>query len=68
MSKISYEALSIEGLKDVFLQISEMCKELGIDFFIVGAIARNIWYVSNDQNPKGTKDIDFGIYFSKRSL
>lgn len=62
MSKISYDALAIEGLKEVFLQISETCKDLDIDFFIVGAIARNIWYVANRETPKGTKDIDFGIY------
>lgn len=54
MSKITYDALKIDGLRIVFSQISESCKELGIEFFIVGAIARNIWYVSNDQNPVGT--------------
>ena len=64
MSKINYNALSIDGLKDVFIQISETCKELEIDFFIIGAIARNIWYVSNNENSRGTKDIDFGVYVS----
>lgn len=64
MSKIDYNALEIEGLKEVFIQISETCKELKIDFFIIGAIARNIWYVSNNENSKGTKDIDFGVYIS----
>jgi len=62
MSKISYSDLAVEGLKEVFLQISETCKVLDIDFFIVGAIARNIWYIKNNKNPTGTKDIDFGIY------
>jgi len=64
MSKIKYDALAIDGLKEVFIQISETCKELEIEFFIVGAIARNIWYVSNDKNSRGTKDIDFGVYIS----
>lgn len=64
MSKINYDALAIDGLKEVFIQISESCKDLAIEFFIVGAIARNIWYVSNDENSRGTKDIDFGIYIS----
>lgn len=62
MSSIDYDSLVIDGLREVFLQISKSCISLDIDFFIVGAIARNIWYVANDQNPKGTKDIDFGIY------
>lgn len=44
------------------MHISDTCRELGIDFFIVGAIARNIWLVSNEEDPSGTKDIDFGVY------
>ena len=64
MSKINYNALAIDGLKEVFIQISETCKELKIDFFIIGAIARNIWYVSNNEGAKGTKDIDFAVYIS----
>jgi len=35
---------------------------LGIDFFGVGALARNIWYVQNEEYSRGTKDIDFGVY------
>lgn len=62
MSKITYEALLVDGLKVVLIQVSETCLDLGINFFIVGAIARNIWYVYNDENPNGTKDIDIGIY------
>ncbi len=62
MSKINYDALVVEGLKDVLLQVSNTCKKLDINFFIIGAIARNIWYVSNNEEPYGTKDIDFGIY------
>lgn len=64
MSKISYNALAIDGLKKVFIQISETCKEQGVDFFIIGAIARNIWYVLNNEASKGTKDIDFAVYIS----
>ena len=62
MSKINYNALAVDGLKEVFLQVSESCRELNIEFIIVGAIARNIWYVHNDMKARGTKDIDFGIY------
>ncbi len=64
MSKINYNALAIDGLKEVFIQINETCNELEIEFFIVGAIARNIWYVSKNENSRGTKDIDFGVYIS----
>ncbi len=62
MSKINYDALAVEGLKDVLTKVSTTCRDLNIDFFIVGAIARNIWLASHGENPTGTKDIDFGVY------
>lgn len=61
---MDYKALAIAEFKEVLLQVSETCKELGIEYFIVGAIARNIWYVSNDKNPSGTKDVDLGVYIA----
>lgn len=60
--RISYDALPVDGLREVLIQVSEACVQHNIDFFIVGANARNIWYASHSENPSGTKDIDFGIY------
>lgn len=62
MSRLTYDALSVDGLKEVLQQISSACKKLEIDFFIVGAVARNIWLASNSEPTSGTKDIDFGVY------
>lgn len=62
MSKIGYDELAVDGLKKILNQISTLCKRLDIDFFIVGAVARNVWHASHDEIPQGTKDIDFGIY------
>lgn len=61
-SGIAYDALQVEGLKEVLAQVSSACDELGIHFFIVGAIARNIWLAAHDERPMGTKDIDFAVY------
>lgn len=61
MLNLNYDLLAIEGLKEPLLEISSACKKLNINFFIVGAIAKNIWLVANDQIPGGTKDIDFGV-------
>lgn len=57
-----YEALGNKYLKNIISDTIEAAKELGIDFFGVGALARNIWYVENDRAPRGTKDVDFGVY------
>lgn len=62
MSSLNYDALAADGLKDILQQVSSACKELGINYFIVGAVARNIWYASNGESVSGTKDVDFGIY------
>lgn len=62
MSNLSYDALAVGGLKDILQQVSSACNELDINYFIVGAVARNIWYASHGENVSGTKDVDFGIY------
>ncbi|MFT6338544.1 MAG: putative nucleotidyltransferase [Saprospiraceae bacterium] len=59
---ISYNALQVDGLKDVLETIAIACNTLGIDFFVVGAVARNIWYANSKKELRGTKDIDFGVY------
>jgi len=61
---ISYNALEVEGLKDVLETIGTACNHLTIDFFIVGALARNIWYANSNIDLRGTEDIDFGVYVS----
>lgn len=62
MSKIIYDKLAVEGIREVLQQVRQACNELDLDFFLVGAIARNIWFAINEERPSGTKDIDFGIY------
>ncbi|MDA9563061.1 hypothetical protein N9R81_00130 [Flavobacteriales bacterium] len=62
MSNVTYEALSVKGLKEVLAEVAATCQELGIDFFLVGAVARNIWLTANNIGASGTKDIDFGVY------
>lgn len=64
MSKIFYKALGDTHLKNIINDVQTAATKLGIDFFAVGALARNIWYVSNNENSRGTKDVDFGVYVS----
>ena len=62
MLKTTYEALAVDGLKKPLAEIATACKKHEINFFIVGAIARNIWLATNDERPTGTKDLDFGVF------
>lgn len=46
-------------------EITAACNRLQINYFIVGAIARNIWLASNEEKPSGTKDIDLAVFVSR---
>lgn len=62
MSNLLYSALQNSHLKDIVHDLQKAASELEIDFFGVGALARNVWYVSNNEQARGTKDVDFGVY------
>ncbi|MEM6377875.1 MAG: hypothetical protein AAF705_06665 [Bacteroidota bacterium] len=49
-------------------EVQDCCTALDIDFFIVGALARNIWYVRHDAPAQGTQDVDFGIFVPDADL
>ncbi len=61
---LNFNALQVDGLKEVLQNIASSCDYLQIDFFVVGAVARNIWYVHGGKESSGTNDIDFGVYVS----
>ncbi|MFK7797497.1 MAG: hypothetical protein AB8E82_08595 [Aureispira sp.] len=61
MSKILYDALQTSGIKTIIHDLQEASNGLGINFFGIGALARNVWFVSNDEQARGTKDVDFAV-------
>ena len=64
MSKIIYDALGSPYLKQILSDVKMVADQLDIDFFGIGAFARNVWYAENDEPARGTKDVDFGVYVS----
>lgn len=62
MSNLLYKNLQNSHLKDIIHDLQKAATELKIDFFGIGALARNTWYVSNDEPSRGTKDVDFAVY------
>jgi predicted nucleotidyltransferase len=62
MSNLLYSALQNSHLKDIVHDLQKAASELEINFFGVGALACNVWYVSNNEQARGTKDVDFGVY------
>lgn len=63
-----YEALGNKHLKDIISDTIDASNELGIEFFGVGALARNIWFLENNLTPRGTKDVDFGVYIPNADM
>lgn len=62
MSKKTYRELVLPYLKDAFLIIDNVCNDLGISYYLIGAQARNFHLLENGIFPaRGTKDIDFAV-------
>ena len=57
-----YEKLGNTLLQQIIIDIVSASNVLGVEFFAVGALARNTWYIDNDLPARGTKDVDFGVY------
>ena len=53
-------------MKPLFEAIERGFKLLGIDFYLVGAIARDTWFAHKGIAPLGTKDVDFAVYIPSK--
>jgi predicted nucleotidyltransferase len=59
------ERLRQEGLKELFEALERGFKKFGVDFYLIGAFARDIWLNMYDLPAKrSTKDIDLAIFIS----
>ena len=56
---MNFNKLNETALKEVFSALEETFKKLNIDYYLIGAIARDIWYTRGNKNFRTTKDIDF---------
>jgi predicted nucleotidyltransferase len=64
-SKINLNEARDPRLREALLVVDECCLELGIDFYILGALARDVWFTKESVPALGTKDIDFAILVSE---
>ena len=49
-------------LKEVLETLQNAFDHLQIDFFVIGAVARDIWYAESGRISRRTKDIDFAVF------
>jgi len=52
------------GLSDVFTALEEAFNATGTDFYVIGAMARDVWYEKGQKSSRGTKDVDFAVLVS----
>lgn len=61
--KGNFERLKQEGLKDTFTALEAAFAKYGIDYYLIGARARDLWTDHIDlQGKRTTTDVDFCIY------
>ncbi|HSZ26469.1 MAG TPA: hypothetical protein VK766_12140 [Cytophagaceae bacterium] len=66
--KIDLNNLHNDGLKELFQSLEEAFKVLDVDFYLIGALARDIWFLGNSQSRvRGTKDVDFAVFIARES-
>jgi predicted nucleotidyltransferase len=65
--QISLKEISPQGLPEMFLALQKGFQVFGIDFFLLGAFARDIWttHLHNIRTQRATQDIDLAILLSK---
>jgi len=63
-SKMNLSKARDSRLRDVLLAVDDCCLEIGIDFYILGALARDVWFIKEGIAALGTKDVDFAIMLS----
>ena len=53
-------------LKPVFDALEEAFNILSIDFYLIGAIARDIWYAKGNAASTGTRDVDLAVFIANQ--
>lgn len=54
-------SLQRSELKEVFDAVEDAFSNLGIDYYVIGALARDIWYSKENKLSRATRDADFAI-------
>lgn len=54
-------SLQRSELKEVFDAVEDAFSYLGIDYYVIGALARDIWYSKENKLSRATRDADFAI-------
>ncbi|HTE24457.1 hypothetical protein [Flavitalea sp.] len=65
--RINFKELRQENLKDIFASFERALQALDIDFYLIGALARDTWFAQKNIRTLGTKDVDWAVAVSEES-
>jgi predicted nucleotidyltransferase len=61
MLKVDFKRLRNEALRDIILALEEALEKIGIDYYLIGALARDAWFQQDKIVSRTTADVDFAI-------
>lgn len=63
---IKLEDLRQQNLKELFKIVESVFTEFEVEFYILGAMARDAWYAKRQIGSRTTRDVDFALYVSSQ--
>lgn len=64
-SRINLDEITDQRLHDVLKTVNTCCEKLRIDFYLLGALARDVWFKQQQIAASGTKDVDFAVFINE---
>ncbi len=61
---MNWKEVRAGNLKDILDTLEETFNTLGIDFYLIGAVAKEYWYSKRGVRARQTKDVDFAVLVS----
>lgn len=64
--QIKLEDLRQDRLNELLHTVEQVFVRCDVDFYLLGAIARDTWYVKRQIESRATRDVDFAVYISRK--
>lgn len=63
--KIKLSSFNQEGLKHVIQILETVFQKFDVDFYVIGALAKDMWLSKEKVQSRGTKDVDLAVFVSE---
>lgn len=60
--KIKLSGFSQEGLQNVIKMLETVFQQYGVDFYLIGALAKDVWLSQESIPARATKDVDLAVF------